>query len=402
MRNILIVAPYSQLPTEIGFSRFYYIAEKLSEKGNKVTLVSSKFRHYDKTMRKIDTVEVNDNFKIVLLYEPGYKKNVDIRRIISHKVLARSLNKFLINYNKVFDVIYVSMPIAELGIVASSYALKIKASFIIDVNDIWPEAMEMLLPFPTLGKILFYPMKRLADKVYSRANAIIGVSQTFVDRALRVNKIATRAEAVYLGLRLSTFDSNRAITSAIQKPQGEYWVTYIGMLGHSYDLKTLIGAISILNGKLNLKNIKMKVLGDGPLKDEFVAYAKSLNVDAEFTGYLKYDRMVQYLTISDVAINSIKKKAAQSIVNKVGDYMAASLPILNGSTNEEFRYLVQYFNIGINYEAEDENSLVESILKIYNNPDLAQEMGRNARKLCEDRFDRDKSYQTIIDVIESM
>ena len=39
--------------------------------------------------------------------------------------------------------------------------------------------------------------------------------------------------------------------------------------------------------------------------------------------------MVGMLGVCDIAVNSISKGAAQSIINKHGDYAAAGLPVVN-------------------------------------------------------------------------
>ena len=50
-KNILLVAPFTNLPGEKGFNRFAYIAKKLSEIGHHVTLVTSSFKHGEKEFR---------------------------------------------------------------------------------------------------------------------------------------------------------------------------------------------------------------------------------------------------------------------------------------------------------------------------------------------------------------
>lgn len=396
MRRVLVVAAYSQLPGEVGFSRYYYIAEQLAQRGCDVTFVTSKFRHYDKTHRTTFLPRVSDTLKVVLLDELGYKKNIGLKRIISHKHLAFNLKQFLNKNKKAFDVVYVGIPVPELGIVAAKYAKNACVPFVIDVMDIWPEAMKMVFNYPILSDILFYSLKQRINKVYSAADIVFGVSQTYVDRAMSVNKKATHAEAVFIGTDLFYFDQLASQNiDGVEKLEGEFWITYIGTLGHSYDIKTLIYAVDLLRKKYELSDIKLMVLGDGPLRKEFESLANQLQINVEFTGFLDYSTMIRYLKRSDVAVNSIRKNAAQSIVTKVGDYMAAGLPILNGSMNAEFVSMVDTNGIGINYKPEQPESLACAIYELYSNIDLRKQMGLNSRRLAEDKFDRGKSYQAI-------
>jgi len=51
--------------------------------------------------------------------------------------------------------------------------------------------------------------------------------------------------------------------------------------------------------------------------------------------------MVGLLCACQIAINPIKSKSAGSIINKVGDYAAAGLPVINSQENEEYRRLIK-------------------------------------------------------------
>ena len=50
--------------------------------------------------------------------------------------------------------------------VAVDYAEKMGIPCIADVNDLWPEAMKMILDIPLISDILFYPLKKDAENVY--------------------------------------------------------------------------------------------------------------------------------------------------------------------------------------------------------------------------------------------
>ena len=59
----------------------------------------------------------------------------------------------------------------------------------------------------------------------------------------------------------------------IEKEEGEFWVTYAGTIGTSYDIRTLVLTGEELIRRRRL-NIKIKILGGGPLKEELEQLAK--------------------------------------------------------------------------------------------------------------------------------
>lgn len=184
-----------------------------------------------------------------------------------------------------------------------------------------------------------------------------------------------------------------------KKDEENFVISYLGTLGSSYDIKNVIDAIKILNDK-NIKNLKFVLMGNGPLEDEFKSYAKSKNVKCEFTGRLDYETMVGRLCTSDIAINPIRKGSAASIINKVGDYAASGIPVINTQESKEYRKLVEDYKIGYNVENNNPEQMAEKILELYNNKNLKEEFGKNNRRLAEEKFDRKKSYLPIKELIE--
>ena len=122
-------------------------------------------------------------------------------RFLSHYIMARNLKKYL-RKRKLPNVIYCSIPSLSVAKVMAKYANKNKIKFIIDIQDLWPEAFTMVFKIPFINKIIFSPFKRNADYVYSSADEIIAVSETYSNRALKVNKKVKKATSVYLGTNL--------------------------------------------------------------------------------------------------------------------------------------------------------------------------------------------------------
>lgn len=187
----------------------------------------------------------------------------------------------------------------------------------------------------------------------------------------------------------------------VNKGSDEFWVTYAGTIGTSYDIRTMVQAADELK-KRGYSDIYFKILGGGPLKDELEDYAKSLTGNVEFAGYVPYEKMAAYLKKSDILVNSFVKKAPQSIVNKIGDYLAAGKPMINTCSSDEFKNKVLSDGFGINIEAEDKKALADAILGLYNNQEERELMGRKAREVAEEQFDRPNSYNKIVKLISEL
>lgn len=396
-KKILIIANFTKLPWEKGNSRFPYIIDLIDKEKYEIELVTSSFSHGDKRQREKQPEDMNLDYKITLIDEPGYKKNVSLKRFYSHHVFAKNVEKHLGQIEKP-DVIYCAVPSLDVAKVAAKYAENNDIKFIIDIQDLWPEAFKMVFNVPIISDIIFYPMKKAADYIYSKADNIVAVSKTYANRAAIVNKKFEKKLSVFLGTDLEYFDEAHKKFEIVPFDD-VIRVAYIGTLGSSYDIKSVIDSIKILNEK-GIKNILFVVMGNGPLQEEFEAYSKEKDVNCDFTGRMAYEEMVGKLCSCDIAVNPIRKGSAGSIINKVGDYAAAGLPVVNTQESKEYRKLVEDYQIGYNVENGNPVELAEKIELLYKDEILRKRLGDNNRKLAEEKFDRARTYKEIKKIIE--
>ena len=402
-KKIAVISMGVKLNGEKGYSRFRYIGDFLSDAGYQVDLITTTFQHWEKAQRDIDAIKKEDyKFQLKFIYEPGYRKNIDLRRIRSHSIAAKNLTKLLEKEGD-YDLIYCEIPPNDVALAAAEYAKKKGIPFVPDVNDLWPEAMRMVLDIPVVSDILFYPLQRDAEKVYSLVYGIIGTSDEYRDRPLKNQKLDVPRKTVYVGNEIAEFDRGvEKYGPEIQKPEGEFWVSYAGTIGTSYDIRTMVLAGKELLDR-GMSQIKFKILGGGPLKDELENLAKEQGcVNVEFVGYAPYPKMAAYLAKSDILVNSFVKKAPQSIVTKIGDYLAAGKPMINTCMSPEFRQKVENDGFGINILPEDVKILADAIAELYEDRDGCRIMGEKARKIAEEQFDRPESYKKIIELIEEL
>ena len=365
-KKIAVISMGVKLNGEKGYSRFRYIGDFLSDAGYQVDLITTTFQHWEKAQRDIDAIKKEDyKFQLKFIYEPGYRKNIDLRRIRSHSIAAKNLTKLLEKEGD-YDLIYCEIPPNDVALAAAEYAKKKGIPFVPDVNDLWPEAMRMVLDIPVVSDILFYPLQRDAEKVYSLVSGIIGTSDEYRDRPLKNQKLDVPRKTVYVGNEIAEFDRDvEKYGPEIQKPEGEFWVSYAGTIGTSYDIRTMVLAGKELLDR-GMSQIKFKILGGGPLKDELENLAKEQGcVNVEFVGYAPYPKMAAYLAKSDILVNSFVKKAPQSIVTKIGDYLAAGKPMINTCMSPEFRQKVENDGFGINILPEDVKILADAIAELY-------------------------------------
>lgn len=397
-KRIAVVAIDVRLPGEKrGLDREPYIAQRLVEAGYEVDLITSAFQHWDKSQRDLsDPMYAGFPYRVVFIEAPAYKRNITPARISNHAQVAKKVARHFESH--AYDLVFVRIPPNDLARVCAEYTLRAGIPLVADVNDLWPEAMRMVLDVPVVSSVLFSPFKRDADFVYRHASAVVGTSDEYAERALQ-SGASPRLLTVYVGNDVAEFDEE-VRANPLEKPAGESWATYAGTIGTSYDIETLVRAGRVLKD-MGRTDIKLMVLGAGPELERVQGLAAQLKVNAVFPGYLPHAEMAAYLAASDVLVNSFARKAPQSIVSKVGDYLAAGKPMVNTLANPKFMQKVEHDGFGVNVEPENPVELAAALVELIDNPSARERMGAAARHISEEQFDRPRAYAAVVDLIDS-
>lgn len=390
--NIVILSQYLRNIENFGSnnSRFVYLAKLLAnDEKNEVEIITSDFNHAEK--KHFTVVGEINKVRVSMVHEPGYLKNISLKRFISHKKLAQNVKKYLQSRTKP-DICYCAVPSLDVAAVVAKFCKDNNVRFVVDIQDLWPEAFKMVFRVPLLNDIVFAPMKIKADKIYNAADSIVAVSRTYAERALKVNNKVSEAIVVYLGTEKKYFDGKSCDELSHSE---KITIVYVGSMSASYDLISVIEAISMIGDK----NVKLLAMGDGNRKEFFEEYAKRKGINAEFTGALPYPQMVKRLLLCDIAVNPICKGSAGSIINKVGDYAMAGLPVVNSQECSEYRDLLERNNAGINCECENPKDMASALKRLICDSKLREIISMNSKRLGINYFARENSYIEIVDKV---
>lgn len=399
-KRVAVITFSVALPEEKGLSRMLFLAETLAAGGLSVDLITSTFQHWEKRQRdRREVPESRGGVRVVLVDEPGYSKNLDLKRIVSHRRFANGVRAYL-EKDRGYDLLYCMIPDNRLAALVGRHARRRGIPFVVDVEDLWPEAMRMVLDVPVLSDLLFAGYRVHARRAYAACTAVIGSSDTYRDQPLRHGIAVEDRTTVYVGTDAARFRAGVLLHApAFSREEGVFLLSYAGTIGASYDLRTLIRAadrVPVRGGK----RLRVEILGDGPARAACEALAATLSGDVRFAGFLPYEEMAARLARSDAVINSLVRRASQSIVSKIGDYLCAGKPMINTGTDPEFRAKVEADGFGINVEPEDPDALAAAIVTLMDQPELCRRMGQAAERIAAEQFDRNKTYSHILAVVE--
>jgi len=386
MIDVLIISNYWHFEYEKPSSRYLTIANLVADDKNMTAeVITSSFYHANKTHRDLNNEKLNSfKYKVTLINEPGYSKNITLKRIFSHKRFASGVISYLKNRKKP-DVIYLFMPPLELAEKVSKYAKNNNIRLIIDVLDLWPEAYNMIFPFKAFNNFLFKPVELQANKAYSAADEIVAVSKTYAERALKVNKKCKEGHPIFIGTDLDVFDRYaKENSNKIIKANQETWIAYMGEFDASYGLKGIIDAVSSAQAKLN-SNIRLIVMGEEQYRSKIENYAEFKNVKVDFLGEITYKEKVKILCKCDFAIND-NSNIKELDLDKIIIYTAAGLPVINIQNDDITQQLFSKHDAGFNCLPEDSNGICSAIIRLTEDIERRDQMQINSRKLFECKF----------------
>ena len=125
MKKIAMIVTDVALAGEKGLGRMFYLAELFCKNGIQVDLFTSRFQHWLKVFRtqeEMDAIIAASKCNVIFKDEPGYTKNVQIKRILSRRVLTRNIMEHI--EKESYDLIYSQIPDNHLASVAAAHAKK--------------------------------------------------------------------------------------------------------------------------------------------------------------------------------------------------------------------------------------------------------------------------------------
>ncbi len=387
--------------------RYGILADMLSERGHHVVRWAPTFVHAYKRQRaeKDSVVEVNDRYRIELLYAKGYRKNISFSRLWFNHQIARAFRR-RIKDEKPPDIILSALPAPGMCRVAIEYAGCHNIPVVIDVRDLWPDIFLSIIPHGLrwLGRVVLWPAFNSNRRIFREADAITAVSAGYLDWGLTyAGRKRSETDAVFPLASLDKSLSGDRIKSERQflldrgvDPES-FICCFFGQFEASYDIETVIDAARLL-GQTDGRKIQFVLCGDGR-KMSSLQYRGTGLKNVIFTGWVSPATIKVLMEMSDAGLAAYARNASQGLPNKVFEYFCGGLPVIS-SLRGELESIISENYCGSAYEAGDEESLASAVLNLYHNPRQRRKMGENARRLFEERFSAGRVYTGMIDYLE--
>lgn len=166
-----------------------------------------------------------------------------------------------------------------------------------------------------------------------------------------------------------------------------------------------IGAISNARGinelveSLNETNVRLDLAGTIPesMKSNLIAMKGWTNVNE--LGLVNREQSLKIKSSSSAGIVTFLPlpNHINAQPNKIFEYMASGLPVV-GSNFPLWKEIIEDNNCGVCVDPTNPSDIIKGILYILNNPELAQQMGVNGRRLVINKYNWDIEKKKLIEI----
>ena len=298
------------------------------------------------------------------------------------------------------DVTLVYSPPLPLGLSAYSVKKRYGAPFVFNVQDLYPQtAIDM-------GLLRSRALIRLAEGmerfIYQRASTITvhseGNRDGLVARGVPEEKVQVvpnwvDTEEIRLGERLNGFRKRYGLGD-------KFVVSFAGVMGYAQGLGTVLEAASSLR---DYQDTVFLMVGDGSFKDPLVQQAKDSGLsNMMFLPMQPQEEYPQILAASDVSLVSLDSSVKTPVVPaKLLSIMASGRPVVASvPAGGDTLRIIDAAGCGLSSPPGDAEALAQSILHLYQHPEVRVELGRKGRAYAEAHYSRKACVAQYVAVLE--
>jgi len=172
---------------------------------------------------------------------------------------------------------------------------------------------------------------------------------------------------------------------------GHFTVAFVGTLKPWHGVPCLLHAVALANGQAAEphRRWRVKIIGDGPGREDLERLAASLGVEADFTGAVPPAAVPALLDECDAAAAPYPPEAPGQddyfSPLKVYEYMAAAMPVVASAVGQ-IPSIVEDGRTGILVPPGEPASIAAALARLAGDPELRERLGARARAAAVERF----------------
>lgn len=167
------------------------------------------------------------------------------------------------------------------------------------------------------------------------------------------------------------------------------YAVFVGRLSEEKGVRTMMQAWS------SLKDIKLYVLGDGPLRHELEKYCKQKQLPVTFYGSIQRDEVLAIIRKARVQI--LPSEWYEGFPMVILEAFASATPII-GSRIGSIDELIEEDQTGLKFQAGNAQDLSDCVRRFWSLSEHSDQMSRYARQVFEEKYTEERNLRYITDI----
>ncbi len=296
-------------------------------------------------------------------------KNRKLGRVLSYPLFLNPLwiipARRMIKREKIGIIHAHDLPMVPLALLVRSRRTKV----IFDMHENYPAAMRIwngrkagfgarILKNPSWAASL----ERIACKLSDRIIVVVPEQKERL-KSLRIDPEKVRI--VSNRVDIESFKGLRVFPDIVNKYRSKYVLLYIGSFAEDRGLEIPIMAMKKLKDAIN--NIRLLIVGEGPVKSDLISLAQKYGVsqEVEFISWRPFEEIPSFISAAAICLVPQPKNEANdtTIPHKLFQYIALKKPVIV-SDAEPLKRLVLSLHAGEVFQSANVASFSDAVMRI--------------------------------------
>lgn len=283
------------------------------------------------------------------------------------------------------DLVIGTVPALPTALVTEIVARMVKAPYIIDLRDAWPDLLSLSDQWnEAVGKqslrerilsrgpkqLILHLVGKQLKHAYKHANGMIVTSELLGKHLeTKASGACLPAERIVCVRNVFPVKSNIPDATESSSAEGELHVLYAGTMGRAQKLQNVLEAIEIAD-KNGLK-VKAKFVGAGVAKDALIQFADDRGLPAEFFARVEAHELADFYDWADTALVHLAdwEPLCRAVPSKTYELMQSGIHITAAVAGETASLVDEHYS-GITVSPEDPAALAAAWEKLIRDKSL--------------------------------
>ncbi len=237
------------------------------------------------------------------------------------------------------------------------------------------------------------------DAVFKKARFILPVSNYIREGLIKMGCDPAKVIVHHMGVDTKKFSPKQKLETEIIS------LLSVGSFIEKKGFQDALQAVGLLPKEI-LKNIRYHIVGDGPMKDEYLKMIQQYRLEnvVSFLGKLTQDKVIEQYQSSDIYLHpSVMSSEGddEGIPTVIMEAQACGLPIIS-TMHTGIPEIVKHAESGYLSEEHDIMDLRDNLTKLITDRDKRMKMGECGREIVLDDFNVDKLNHEMIEIYKNI